>query len=94
MWGIDPATFRPPAHEADNLTGFCESIFWEPRGLTTLWASAACCRDSFAFLYEDDVRTSVETHASTVCYEDSFAFLYEDDVRTSQETHASTVLRG
>jgi hypothetical protein len=24
---------------------------WEPRRLTTLWASTACCRDSFTFTY-------------------------------------------
>jgi hypothetical protein len=25
---------------------------WEPRRLTTAWASTACSRDSFIFLYE------------------------------------------
>jgi hypothetical protein len=36
--------------KADNLTAICEPIFykmWEPRRLTTLWASTACYRDSF-----------------------------------------------
>jgi hypothetical protein len=44
---------RPPASKAD-LTTICESIvqkMWEPRRLTTLWASKARYRDSFlAFL--------------------------------------------
>jgi hypothetical protein len=41
-----------PAHKADNLTAICEPTaykMWEPRRLTTLWASTACYRDSFAF---------------------------------------------
>jgi hypothetical protein len=43
-----------PASKADNLTAICEPIvqkMWEPRHLTTLWASTACCRDSFTFLF-------------------------------------------
>jgi hypothetical protein len=45
----------------------------------------ACYRDSFTFLYVDDVRTSQETHlqVSTACYRASFTFLYVDDVRAS-----------
>jgi hypothetical protein len=41
-----------------------------------IWASAACYRDSFTFVYVDDVRNLQETHiwASTVCYRDSFTF--------------------
>jgi hypothetical protein len=38
--------------KADNLTAICEPIvwkMWEPRRLTTLWASAACYWDSFTF---------------------------------------------
>jgi hypothetical protein len=38
------------ARKADNLTAICEPIVcktWEPRRLTTLWASTACYRDSF-----------------------------------------------
>jgi hypothetical protein len=52
----------------------------------TLWASTACYRDSFAYLYVDDVSTSQGKHlwASTACYRDSFAYLYVDDVSTSQ----------
>jgi hypothetical protein len=40
--------------KADNLTAICESIvqkMWEPRRHTTLWASKACYRDSFSFIY-------------------------------------------
>jgi hypothetical protein len=39
-----------PARGADILTAICELIvykMWEPRLLTTLWASTACYRDSF-----------------------------------------------
>jgi hypothetical protein len=39
-------------HKADNLTVICEPIaynMWEPRYLTTLWASTACYMDSFTF---------------------------------------------
>jgi hypothetical protein len=28
---------------------------WEPRRLTTLWASTACCRDNFTFYFLHDV---------------------------------------
>jgi hypothetical protein len=41
-----------PTRKADNLTAICEQIvwkMWEPRRLTTLWASTACYRDSFTF---------------------------------------------
>jgi hypothetical protein len=43
-----------PARKADNLTAICEPIvykMWEPQHLTTLWASTACYRDTFTFLY-------------------------------------------
>jgi hypothetical protein len=43
-----------PASKADNLITICGLIaqkMWEPRRLTTLWASMACYRDSFTFLY-------------------------------------------
>jgi hypothetical protein len=39
-----------PASKADNITAIYESIIskmWEPRCLTTLWASTYCFRDSF-----------------------------------------------
>jgi hypothetical protein len=41
------------ARKAD-LTAICEPItrsMWEPRRLTTLWASTACYRDIFTLLY-------------------------------------------
>jgi hypothetical protein len=41
-----------PALKADNLTAICEPLvlkMWEPRRLTTLWASKDCCRPSFTF---------------------------------------------
>jgi hypothetical protein len=40
------------ARKADNLNAICEPIvlkMWEPRRLTTLWASTACYRDSLFF---------------------------------------------
>jgi hypothetical protein len=41
-----------PGLKADNFAVICESIFWkvwEPRRLTTLWASLAFYRKSFTF---------------------------------------------
>jgi hypothetical protein len=43
------------AHEADNLTAVCEPTvykMWEPQHLTTQWASTACYRDTFTFLFD------------------------------------------
>jgi hypothetical protein len=43
-----------PARKADNLTAICEPTvykMWEPQHLTTLWAFAACYRDSFTFTF-------------------------------------------
>jgi hypothetical protein len=40
---------RPP-RKTDKLTAICEPTvkkMWEPRRLTTLWASTVCYRDSF-----------------------------------------------
>jgi coenzyme F420-reducing hydrogenase delta subunit len=31
-----------PARKADNLTVICETIMWEPRRITALWASTSC----------------------------------------------------
>jgi hypothetical protein len=48
-----PGNKGRPARKADSLTAICEPIvykMWEPRSLTTLWASTACCKDSFTFL--------------------------------------------
>jgi hypothetical protein len=42
-----------PARKADNLTDNYEPIvekMWQPRRLTSLWASTACYRVSFTFL--------------------------------------------
>jgi hypothetical protein len=42
-----------PSREADNFTAICEPTvqkMWEPRRLTTLWASMACYGHSFTFL--------------------------------------------
>jgi hypothetical protein len=42
------------ARKADNLTAIPEPVvykMWEPRRLTTLWASTACYRDGFTFTY-------------------------------------------
>jgi hypothetical protein len=38
----------------DNFTAICEPILytlWDPRYLTTLYASTACYRDSFIYLF-------------------------------------------
>jgi hypothetical protein len=46
-----PGGKRRPVSKADNLTAICEPTvqkMWEPRRLTTLWASTPCCRDSLA----------------------------------------------
>jgi hypothetical protein len=42
------------ARKAEILAAICEPTvekMWEPRHLTTLWASTACYRDSFTFTY-------------------------------------------
>jgi hypothetical protein len=42
-----------PARKADNLIAICEPTvykMWEPRRLTTLWASTACYRDNRCWL--------------------------------------------
>jgi hypothetical protein len=51
-----------PSSEVDNLTANYETTAYkmsEPRRLTTLWASAACYKDSFAFLYGSNPRISM-----------------------------------
>jgi hypothetical protein len=43
-----------PARKADNLTVICESIvekMWEPRRLTTIWASTVCWKNSFTLCF-------------------------------------------
>jgi hypothetical protein len=40
------------AHKSDNLTAVCDATvckMWEPRRLTTLWASTVCYKDSSYF---------------------------------------------
>jgi hypothetical protein len=49
-----PGVKERPARKADNLTAICEPILykmWDPRRLTTLWASTAWYRDSFTFFF-------------------------------------------
>jgi hypothetical protein len=44
-----------PARKADNFTAICEPTvykMWQPRRLTTLWASTACYWDSFTITYK------------------------------------------
>jgi hypothetical protein len=41
-----------PLHKADNLTAIYDPIvykMWEPRRLTTLWASTACYKYNYNF---------------------------------------------
>jgi hypothetical protein len=43
-----------PTRKADNLAAICEpNVYkmWEPRRLTTLWASTAYYMDSFTFFF-------------------------------------------
>jgi hypothetical protein len=45
-----PGGKGPLALKADNLTAICDPIvqrMCEPRRVTTLWVSVACCRDRF-----------------------------------------------
>jgi hypothetical protein len=52
--GILPGGKGRQVHKGDNLTAICESTvykMWEPRRLTTLWASTAYYRDSFTFTF-------------------------------------------
>jgi hypothetical protein len=49
---IHPGGKGQPARKADDLTAICELIvykMWEPRRLTTWWASTTCYSDSFFF---------------------------------------------
>jgi hypothetical protein len=49
-----PGGKRQLVHKADNLTAICESIVyktWEPRCLTTLWASTAYYWGSITFFF-------------------------------------------
>jgi hypothetical protein len=47
-----PGGKERPMSKADNIIAICEKIvlrMWEPRNLTTQWASTACYRNSFTF---------------------------------------------
>jgi hypothetical protein len=49
-----PGGKERPARKADSLITIREMIIykmWEPRHLTTLWASTACYRDSFTSFF-------------------------------------------
>jgi hypothetical protein len=51
-----------PAHKANNLTAICEPIvykIWEPRCLTTLWASTTSYLDSSNFKQKKRLEESV-----------------------------------
>jgi hypothetical protein len=52
-------------------------------------------RDTYTFLYVENIRTSLETHlwASTALRGQPY-FLYVDDVRTSQETYIQAFTAG
>jgi hypothetical protein len=76
-----------PARKAD-LTAICEPIvykMWEPRRLTTLWASMACYKDSFTvtlYLQHVDGR-KLQQQANTVVQKWGQTFLtrYIQNVR-------------
>jgi hypothetical protein len=58
-----PGSKGRPVRKADNLTAIYEPIvqkMWEPRRLTTLWASTECYRDSFTFLFTPDYRKNIK----------------------------------
>jgi hypothetical protein len=61
---------RPP-RKADDLTAIFEPIvykMWEPRRLTTLWASAACCRDLFTFIKYNSMDPHLRTSVRYRCF--------------------------
>jgi hypothetical protein len=59
-----------PVRKADNLIAIYEPVvkkMWEPRRLTTLWASMACYRDTFPFfIYVVIVVSNVVVTTDTV----------------------------
>jgi hypothetical protein len=63
------------ARKADNLTVTYEPTvykMWEPRRLTTVWASTACYRDSFTSfflpLYTDILFLIIFINRKVICY--------------------------
>jgi hypothetical protein len=65
-----PGDKGQPARKADNVTTICELIdqkIWEPRRLTTLWASTACYLDSFTVLdiHTHTYQSSIGSHTQT-----------------------------
>jgi hypothetical protein len=62
-----------PERKADNLTAISEPIImkmWQPRSLTTLWASTACYRDSFTFYLFSDAYSGVQVIWHPTIWED------------------------
>jgi hypothetical protein len=61
-----------PALKAGNLTAICEPTVyktWQPRRLTTLWASMICYRDSFTLLPTKHVPSSLPWIVRNVSFE-------------------------
>jgi hypothetical protein len=67
-----------PARKADSLTAICEPIvkkMWEPRRLTTLWASTARYRDSFTdCLYKRQCDTRWESNLKALSFVTHISF--------------------
>jgi hypothetical protein len=83
------------ARKADKLTTICEPIIykmWDPRRLTTLWASTTCCRDSVMFLLTS-VEISLLSMLNIMCKPQSVS-LPEIEVNISAPKRHFTVTRG
>jgi hypothetical protein len=66
-----PSGKERPARKADNFTDMCETTvynMWEPRRLTTLWASTACYRDSFTFFTLMGYNSALAASRPTICH--------------------------
>jgi hypothetical protein len=58
-----PGSKERPARKADNLNANCEPIvykIWEPRRLTSLWASTAYCQVIFYYCSVSTPHLNVE----------------------------------
>jgi hypothetical protein len=68
--------YGPPQPDGDSFTFYTDYVHTSQE--TDLWASTACYRDGFTFLYVGDIRTPQETHAligiSKACYRDRFNY--------------------